>query len=71
MSFAADVVAITKFDAVRDNSKDEGCEMYKGQCKVVCLDSWLRFWGQGFGSRHDEGLRDADLGWGLRPDLVQ
>ena len=45
--------------------------MYKDQCKVVCLDSWLRFWGQGFGSRHDEGLRGADLGWGLRPDLVQ
>ncbi len=45
--------------------------MYKGQCKVVCLDSWLKFWGQGFGSRHDEGLRGADLGWGLRPDLVQ
>ena len=63
MSFAPGVVAITKFDAVRDNSKD--------QCKVVCLDSWLRFWGQGFGSHHDEGLRGADLGWGLRPDLVQ
>jgi hypothetical protein len=71
MSFAPGVVAITKFDAVRDSSKDEGCEIYKGRCIVVCLDSWLRFWGQGFGSCHDEGLRGSDLGWGLRPDLVQ